>query len=197
MSFPMVIGMVVCAMLVGVLVTTLGYYTPFMILSTILTTIGAGLMSTLAVNSGHPAWIGYQALLGIGVGTGLQQHMLVYQAVLPAIDVPTATAIGMFMQTLGGAIFVSVAQNVFSNQLRSGLQTWAPHVDRDKVIAAGATMVRDVVDKTDLSDVLHAYSDAITQTFYISVATAGLAFFVTLPIQWISVKGARPGVSHA
>ncbi|KAK1145826.1 hypothetical protein N8T08_003772 [Aspergillus melleus] len=198
MSFPIVIGLVVAAMLVGFLVTTFGYYTPFMILAPILTTIGAGLISTFDVSSGHPMWIGYQALLGMGVGTGIQQHMLVYQTVLEPIDVPTATAIGMFLQTLGGAIFVSVAQNVFSNQLRSGLVSLAPNVDSEKVIAAGATMLREAVDKADLPGVLQAYNDAITQTFYISVATAAIAFFVALPVQWISVKGRRmEGGGHA
>lgn len=193
----MVIGMVVSSLLVGFLVTTLGYYAPFMILAPILTTIGAGLLSTFEVDSGHPMWIGYQALLGIGVGMGIQLHMIVYQAVLPAVDVPAATAIGMFSQTLGGAVFVSVSQNVFNNQLRSNLLTMAPHADREMVISAGATMLRKVVSKDDLASVLSAYSESITQTFYISVATASLAFFAALGIQWISVKGKKMEVGHA
>ncbi|PLB49198.1 putative MFS toxin efflux pump [Aspergillus steynii IBT 23096] len=197
MSFPMVIGMVLASVIVGFLVTRFGYYAPFMLLAPIITTVGAGLLSTFEVDSGHPVWIGYQAMLGIGVGTGIQQHMLVYQAVLPPVDVPTATAIGMFLQTLGGAVFVSVAQNVFNNQLRTNLHTMAPHVDSDKVISAGATMLRKVVDKVDLDGVLRAYSDSITHTFYISVATAAMAFFAALGVQWISVKGRSMEPGHA
>ena len=100
----------------------------------------------------------------------------------------------MFSQTLGGAVFVSVGQNVFRNCLVRNLREKAPGVDAAKVLGAGATMVRKVVDEKDLGRVLLAYNDAITETFYVGVAMAALSTLGTLGVQWLSVKGRDRGI---
>ncbi|GAB1197136.1 hypothetical protein APSETT444_006426 [Aspergillus pseudonomiae] len=191
MNLPLLLPMIVASIAAGACVTMVGYYTPFMIATPILISIGGGLLSTLNVDSGDAAWIGYQVLYGIGVGLGLQQPMIVVQAALPIADVPTATAFVMFSQTLGGALFVSIAQNVFQNQLRKNILARAPEVDVAKVVGAGATMLRQAVSQDILPTVLEAYNDAITETFYAAVAIGAIALFAALPIQWLSVKGKK------
>lgn len=175
----------------GFLVSAIGYYTPFMLISSVIMTIGAGLLSTLKVDSGHPAWIGYQALTGIGIGVGLQQAMIVVQTAVQDTDVPSATAIVMFTQSLGGALFVSVGQNVFQNQLFKNLAIEAPSVNAAQVAGTGATMLRHVVSEDVLPAVLVAYSNAITESFYVAVAMAAISIIGVLPVQWLSVKGKK------
>lgn len=189
MNLPMIITVVLVSILAGGLVTACGYYTPFMIASSIIMTIGAGLLSTLDVNSGHPKWIGYQALFGIGLGLGMQQPMIVAQTALSAVDVPSGTAIVMFTQTLGGSIFISVAQNIFQNQLFQNLRADAPTANAAELVAAGATMLRNVASGPVLEHVLVAYNDAITQTFYVSVAMGALSLIGPIFVEWLSVKG--------
>lgn len=60
---PMVLPMVLASVLTGALTARLGYYTPFMILGTVLLTIGAGLLTTLQVNTSEGKWFGYQVLV--------------------------------------------------------------------------------------------------------------------------------------
>jgi len=84
----------------GILVTILGYYTPFCIISTVLMSIGAGLLTTLEVTTGMPKWIGYQLLFGAGVGFGMQQSIIAVQAVLELKDVATGTAVVREIATL-------------------------------------------------------------------------------------------------
>jgi hypothetical protein len=98
MNIPMVLGLVLVSILVGISVTLLGYYTPFMYSSVIAMSIGAGLLSTLKVNSGHNEWIGYQVLFGAGIGLGMQNTLIAVQTALPLADVPIGTAIIMFSQ---------------------------------------------------------------------------------------------------
>ncbi|EAW08881.1 MDR family MFS transporter [Aspergillus clavatus NRRL 1] len=191
MNLPMLLGTVILSLLSGAMISYFGYYTPFMLAATVMMSIGGGLLSTLKVDSGHAAWIGYQALYGIGVGMGLQQPMIVVQTAVEAQDVPSATAIVMFMQTLGGALFVSVTQNVFQNQLFKNLTAQVPSVDPAAVMRAGATMLQRSVSKDVLPAVLSAYSSAITQAFYVGVALAAVSLFGALPIQWLSVKGKK------
>lgn len=191
MNLPMIIAVVVVSLLAGGLVTACGYYTPFMIASSIIMTIGAGLLSTLQVDSGHPKWIGYQALFGIGLGLGMQQPMMVMQTALNPMDVPSGTAIVMFAQTLGGAIFVSVGQNVFQNQLFQNLAHYAPDVPAAQLVSAGATMLRTLVQGDELHRVLVAYNEAIMQTFYVSVAMGALTLVGPIFVEWLSVKGKK------
>ncbi|KAE8350912.1 major facilitator superfamily domain-containing protein [Aspergillus coremiiformis] len=197
MNFPLLLPMIVASIAAGACVTMIGYYTPFMIATPILISIGGGLLSTLKVDSGDTAWIGYQVLYGIGVGIGMQQPMMVVQTALPLSYVPTATALVMFCQTLGGTLFVSVAQNVFQNQLRRNILAKAPGVDIVKVVGAGATMLRQAVSKDMLPAVLEAYNDAVTQTFYAALAIGAIALAAALPIQWLSVKGKKIAVAAA
>lgn len=187
----MIITVVVVSILAGGLVTAYGYYTPFMIGSSIIMTIGAGLLTTLEADSNHSKWIGYQAVFGIGLGLGMQQPIIVAQTALRSEDVPSGTAIIMFAQSLGGAMFVAVGQNVFQNQLVQNLAKHAPDENAAKLISAGATMISTLVAEPALYRVLMAYNDAITQTFYVAVAMGALSLVGPAFVEWISVKGKK------
>lgn len=191
MSLPLILGVVICSVIAGGLVTYLGYYSPFMIGSSVLMAIGAGLLTTFETNTGHSKWIGYQAIFGIGVGMGMQQILIAVQTVLPPADVPTGTALVMFFQTLGGALFLSVGQNVFNNKLISGLQAVVPDLDPAIVTSTGATELKNVIGEQYLSGVLKAYNDALAKSFYVAVAMATLSIIGSLAVEWKSVKGKK------
>ncbi|MCJ1396364.1 MFS sugar transporter [Xylographa bjoerkii] len=190
-NLPMILGVVVMSIASGVGITTLGYFTPFIILSSILMAIGAGLLSTFRVNTGSGEWIGYQIIAGCGVGLGIQTPIIAIQTVLRLEDVPVGTSVILFSQTLGGAIFVSVAQSIFTNKLLSGIIATVPSVDPALVLATGATSLQSAVSPKDLPGVLLAYNGALDQVFYIAVAMATLSTFGALGMEWKSVKGKK------
>jgi hypothetical protein len=128
---------------------------------------------------------------------GMQMPMIVTQTALKTEDVPSGTAIVMFAQTLGGAIFVSVAQNIFQNQLLHNVQMDAPGADAARVVGAGATMLRSIITGPALEPVLQAYNDAVTQTFYVAVAMGALSLIGPIFIEWLSVKGKKMDVAPA
>jgi hypothetical protein len=189
MSLPLILTMVIMNILAGVVTTVVGYYTPFMLLCVIVTPIGAGLLSTLKPDSGHAMWIGYQAMVGLGVGAGFQQPLLAAQATLPLDDISIGTAIMMFSQILGGALFSSVGQNVFNNQLLKNVVAAAPGYDPTSLLSAGATQVQNLVPDQYKNAVFLAYNDALDQTFYVAVAMSALALFPVLFVEWKSIKG--------
>ncbi|KAL8857059.1 MAG: hypothetical protein Q9178_006351 [Gyalolechia marmorata] len=191
MVLPMILSLVLVSVISGIGVTTLGYYTPFMIISSILMAIGVGLMSTWKPDTNHSMWIGYQAIYGLGVGFGMQQPLIAVQTVLPLEDVPIGTTVIIFLQTLGGALFISVGQNIFNNRLISNLVANVPSLDPALVLRTGATDLKGAVDPAVIGDVLSAYNSAITQTFYVSVAIAALSIFGAVAMEWKSVKGKK------
>jgi Fungal trichothecene efflux pump (TRI12) len=71
-TLPLLLSVVFASVIGGGLVTVIGYYTPFMIVGQALFAIGAGLLSTLSVNSSTGEWFGYQVIAGVGIGMSLQ-----------------------------------------------------------------------------------------------------------------------------
>ncbi|PVH88509.1 putative HC-toxin efflux carrier [Cadophora sp. DSE1049] len=193
MNLPMVLSLIIVSILSGVGVTMLGYYAPFMILGTVFGAIGVGLLSTLTPDSGHAKWIGYQCIAGIGIGFGMQQPLIAVQTVLDISLVPIGTSIVIFVQTLGGALFVSIGQNVFSNKLVEGLAKYAPSVDPLSVLRIGATSLQSSpdLDKADLPGVIMAYNGALTHSFLVAAIMAAFTIIGSGCIEWKSVKGKK------
>ncbi|KAK3699473.1 MFS sugar transporter [Vermiconidia calcicola] len=190
-NIPMILGLVLFSIVSGVAVTVVGYYTPFVLASSVLMAVGGGLLSTLETNTGSGKWIGYQIVFGAGVGLGMQQSLIMAQTVLPKKDVPIGTAVMMFSQTLGGAIFVSVAQNVFTNRLLALLLKAVPDLNPAIVLSTGATSLKAKIPEQFLPGVQQAYNDAIMNTFYVGVAMGAMSLFGSAFFEWKSVKGKK------
>ncbi|KAI9878040.1 MAG: hypothetical protein M1830_002091 [Pleopsidium flavum] len=191
MNIPLVLSVVVASIVSGGLVTTFGYYTPFMIGSSIFMSIGAGLLTTFKPDTGHQMWIGYQVICGFGIGLGMQQPLIAVQTVLDISEVPTATALLIFLQTFGGAVFVSIGQNVFTNKLVSGIETLVPGLNPAIVVRTGATSIQSSIAPEYLPGVTLAYNNALTQAYTVAVAMACLTIIGSLAIEWKSVKGKK------
>ncbi|KAJ6603601.1 major facilitator superfamily transporter [Mycena vulgaris] len=188
-NLPLILSFVVAAIFAGGLITKIGYYSPFMIASSVLTAIGTGLISTLKINSSHKKWMPFEIICGLGVGLGMQQPMLAVQNVLVLQDVPIGTSIIKFSQTLGGALFISIAQNVFANKLVSGLVENVPGVSPKLVLSAGATSLKDAVAPEFLAGVLEAYNQALVAAFYVAIAMSCLSLVGAVAMEWRSIKG--------
>jgi MFS family permease len=191
MSIPMVLSLVIFSLLSGIAITVGGYYVPFLFISAICSAIGAGLLTTFTTETGHAMWIGYQVLYGSGIGMGFQLALIACQVVLTIDDIPVGTAVIMFSQTLGGALFVSVGQNVFTNRLVSGLLEAAPGLDPSVVLAVGATNLKTVIAPEFLEGVKVAYNNALANTWYVSVALSTLSVLGGFGMEWKSVKGKK------
>ncbi|KAF7367326.1 Major facilitator superfamily transporter [Mycena sanguinolenta] len=181
-NLPMLFAVVIAIMGSGGLISAIGYYTPFILLSTVMMSVGGGLLTTFKTNTGHAHWIGYQVIYGLGVGFGMQTPLMGVQTVLELKDIPIGTSIN------GGAIFVSVAQSVFQNKLISGL-AHVPGVSPEIIFLAGATNLKNIVDPQYLSAVLEAYNHALVITFRVGLAMACISIIGASIIEWKSVKG--------
>jgi len=191
-SIPLVFSLVIAVILCGAAVGKIGYYAPFMIVSVVLASIGVGLLTTLKVNSGHAAWIGYQVLVGFGLGCGMQQSNMAAQTVLPRRDVSTGMALMFFGQSLGGSVFVAVAQNILENKLISNIgQLDIAGLDPSTIVSIGATEIRAVIPDAYLPQFLVAYNDAIMTALYVGVGLAAAAILGAATMEWKSVKKAR------
>ncbi|KAI1799957.1 major facilitator superfamily protein [Daldinia bambusicola] len=187
MMIPLVLSTVISSILAGVMVSKLGYYTPFFLASSVIMPIGAGLLSTFTPSISEGKWIGYQIIFGAGLGMGMQQPMNVVQTVLDRPDIATGTAIVTFSRFLGSAIFLPVAENVFLNSFISKLSN-VPDIDPSSVTEGGATGLRNMVSGSELATLLSDYNAAIVDVFYMVIATCGITIFGSIFVEWRSLK---------
>ena len=189
---PLLISTVLSSIVTGGLITAIGYYAPVMLFCMVMFCIGAGLITTFSLTTPLSQWFGYQVLTGLGIGVGFQGGVVTVQTVLPLVDVPVATACVSFFQTLGGALFISVAQTLFQNGLYSGIQKNAPQLDAEVFLHSGATQIRSILaemhQEDQLEAVLQAYVDGLTHTYWITTACAIVAFLSVCGLEWKSVK---------
>ncbi|KAJ9148310.1 Major facilitator superfamily transporter [Pleurostoma richardsiae] len=183
---PLVLPMVVSSMLTGIIITKVGYYTPFMIGGVCLMSIGAGLLTTLEVDTPKAKWVGYQFLYGWGQGATFQAPNLAAQTVLPNRDVPIGTSLMFFSQLLGGAIFISVGQNVLNNRLLAELKG-IDGFNASTIINSGATTLTQLPDSIR-GTVLSAYNEALRRVFEVALILVCLTIFGALSLEWRSVK---------
>ena len=65
------------------LVNKIGYYVPICLLAAIFISVGSGLISTFSPGTQTGEWIGYQIILGVGRGLGLQMARQIFLTMYP------------------------------------------------------------------------------------------------------------------
>jgi len=191
-NLPLVVAASLFSIVSGGLLTVWGHYIPIMVFGSIVASIGAGLVYSLEIHTGSSKWIGYQALVGIGTGLIFQIPVIVAQAVVKPADLSSVTAMILFFQTGGGAIFISAAQAGFANKLLHRLASTAPDVDASLVLTTGATDLHKVFSAAQMPGILSAYMDGLKVPFAISIACACLTFLLSFMPRWESIRGKIP-----
>jgi hypothetical protein len=193
---PLMLSTVLSSILAGAAITFAGYYTPFLIGSTALMTIGAGLITTFDINTPFRKWFGYQIITGLGTGVGFQVPLVAVQTVLPMEDIPQGTVLVMFFQSLGGALFIAVGQTVFQNGVIDGLHKFAPDIDPRLLTHTGATAIRGVLAEHGLENQLRpaimAFVNGLQDCYRVVVSVAAAAFVASCFLEWRSVKKGGP-----
>lgn len=90
---PVILGLTITQIVIGGLIAATGIHNPFLILGPAIAAVGSGLFMLLDDQSSTGQWIGFQIVLGIGVGLCLTIPLMLSQVVVDAKDVSTATPI--------------------------------------------------------------------------------------------------------
>lgn len=190
-TIPYLVSIIISSIIIGATITIMGYYKIPMVIGAAIFTVGAGMIYTLDIDSSTGKWIGFQILAGLGAGAGVQIPFISIQVVLNSKDMPTGNAIAIFFNSLGGAISVSIAQNIFYNGLYANIPIYAPAVPVADVINAGSTHLREMIPAMYLDGVLKSYMLSICQAYIVPIAVGGIATFAALYVENKSVKGKK------
>lgn len=187
-SIPQIIGAISCSWLAGYIVIKTGHYGPVVTAAAVITTVACGLLYTLTPSSGAGEWIGYQILVGIGIGLGMQQAAVIVQNFSGPDDIPTAIAAVTLFQASGPTIMVSVAQNVFDQRLASNMVEIIPGITSKIVFDTGATNLRNLVSDSQKDLVINATNDALSRTWLACLIVSALSIIGIIGIKWKIIK---------
>ncbi len=166
-------------MLAGSVIGKIGYFHPFLILGSVLATVGAGLIYSLDIGSSVGRYIGYQIIFGAGLGIAIQVPVMAAQALSPISDIALVTASILFFQLSSGAFSVSAAQSIFNNELLKKLATLANGVDPGAVFQAGPTGIRENFSTDQVTGILLSYMKGIKASWAMGIALAGMTLLVS------------------
>jgi MFS family permease len=184
------LSMVVGSIVGGATTQKIGYYCQWAIIGSSLMAVGAGLLTTLQVDSSSSVWIGYQVLYGFGMGLCFQTPNLAVQTVLPEPDVPIGLALMFFGQLLGAAVIVAVGENVLGSQLLhklSGIPGFQPGL----VTSGGATSLVALLPAEFHDRALTAYNEALRTVFQVGLIVSCLSVIGAVGLEWRSIR-AKP-----
>lgn len=85
-------------------------------------------------------------------------------------------------------MFLTIAQTVFTNSLKTKIPQYAPGANVDAVLAAGATEFTKVVPPDQVAGVVKAYSVSVDNVFYLVCGAAGGAFICSWAMGWRDIR---------
>ena len=89
-------------------------------------------------------------------------------------------AVASFANSIGGAVTISVGQNILIQGLREYIPRYTTGIDTEPVIAGGAGDLQDLVPPSQLLGLRDAYARSLDHTFTFPIAAGGLALIFAL-----------------
>ncbi len=194
-TIPQIVGALLFSLLAGLYIRKTRFFFPVVVASTVITSIGCGLLSLLSPTSSAAQWICFQLLVGIGIGLGMQQAAVIVQQTLTQADIPLGIAAVTFFQASGPAIMVSVAQSVFNQQLLRRLSTQIPDLTITEIINTGATKLVTTVAPNRREIVINAINFALTWVWYSCTILAVLSVLGIGGMDWRKLNQLRKKTS--
>ncbi|OAR02311.1 hypothetical protein LLEC1_00436 [Akanthomyces lecanii] len=192
---PLLLSNVLSVVAGGILVSRLGYFTPFAIAGSAVLVAGGALITTWTADISMGKWIGYQILTGVGLGMCLQQPAIAIQAVLREDEISIGTSALNFAVFLGGSILVTVSQTLFEHQLVKKLIKIVPGLDPARLTGSGAANLKNLVPPAQQLEALAAYNDSMRAIWYLALALAAVAFCASFGLEWKNIKAKPSGLS--
>lgn len=187
-TIPYMVSTVLASLIIGVAITKVGYYNPFIWGGSVIFAVGSGLLYLLDVGDYAGTWIGYQLIAGIGAGACIQVPFLSTQVVLSRKDMPKGIALITFFNALGGIISSPIIDTIFSNDLMQQLEARVPLLNADVIVITSPANIHNLIPPQYLALVLEAYDRALSKTFIFPIVAACFAFLCSLAFEWKNVR---------
>lgn len=150
LTLPMIGGLLISSMVVGSLISRFGKWKPYMVVGSIMLTVGLFLMSTIEYDTNYVVVSVYMFILGAGVGMVMQNLVLIVQNTVDPSQLGVASSSVAFFRSLGGTVGVSVMGSVLGSKVVTmlGERQHDLQVAIGKLGAAGAEVAKSLQSGT-------------------------------------------------
>jgi EmrB/QacA subfamily drug resistance transporter len=199
-TMPQLIAVTLASTVVGALVSRYGHWKRWMVTGASCQAVGLALLGTITTSTPLPLLWVYLALVGIGIGSVMQNLVLVAENSVDPRQLGVATAGVAFFRTLGGTVGVAALGSVVAWRV----STLAPR------LAEEASVDLSGVDLSRLNEggplpspvqqvVAESYSRGVGDAYFVCAALAALAVLciLFLPSTPLSTKTRAERVSDA
>jgi EmrB/QacA subfamily drug resistance transporter len=183
-----ILSMIIFGTVNAAIVKMIDMYTPFLIAGPILSMVGAGLLFTINPSTPFSHIVGYEILVGVGIGCFFQLGMLAGQAEFADEQYRMGKVMGVLTlhQMLGAVIGLAIGGSVFDQKLQANLAKFAPGVD--PIVASSPTVIRQFVSTAQLPGVLKSYDLALRWAYLSIVPVGGVALIAAFFVKNRSLK---------
>lgn len=184
LMIPMMAGILLVSMATGWYVSRTGRYKWLPALGSIV--VGGALWLLSTPDTDTPVWVicTYGAVLGVGLGAGMQLLVLVVQNSFPARQVGTATAANFYFRQVGASVGSAVVGSLFTHRLMDRLNARLP--DAPALADGGDSLTPQLLKELPepvVRIVVESYNQALMPVFLylvpLGVVSAVLLAFLT------------------
>lgn len=194
MTIPMIGGLFVASMVSGRFITSTGRWKGWLVGGGVALTAGLALLGLMRYDTPYWELSVYMALLGIGVGTMMQNLVLSTQNQVAPKDLGAASSVVSFFRSLGGAVGVGVLGSVMSERIthhaKDTITELSPKAQEAAAKAVGNSNLPDMnALPTPVRNWLEgAYGHGIADVFLYAAPCALIAFITVLFIKEVPLR---------
>lgn len=179
MSIPMIIGQLLSAMIGGLIVSRMGRWKPVMMVGSVIMLIGLTGLGTINHETSYLFVAIFMALMGVGIGTLVQNVVLAVQNTVDVTEVGAASAAIAFFRSLGGAIGVAVLGGILTHRVSDNIAAGLDSMGiKGNAISGGSGETQLDISNlpAQVQEVFHtAYADAFGPVFLIAAMIAAVS----------------------
>ncbi|WP_256668655.1 MDR family MFS transporter [Nocardia cyriacigeorgica] len=180
LTIPMVAGMLIASVGSGQLITRFGKWKGFVVGGALVLVAGFGLLSTL--DHATNLWLVavYITIVGLGVGSLMQNLVLAVQNTVSVHNIGSASSAVAFFRTFGGAIGVSVLGSVLATRVGDLSAEGFAKLGLHPTSSGGSNLDLGALPEPIAMIVRTAYGDATGRIFLIAAFATVVALVATL-----------------
>ncbi|MBF6424219.1 MFS transporter [Nocardia cyriacigeorgica] len=180
LTIPMVAGMLIASVGSGQLITRFGKWKGFVVGGALVLVAGFGLLSTL--DHATNLWLVavYITIVGLGVGSLMQNLVLAVQNTVSVHNIGAASSAVAFFRTFGGAIGVSVLGSVLATRVSDLSAEGFAKLGLHPSSSGGSNLDLGALPEPIATIVRTAYGDATGRIFLIAAFATVVALVATL-----------------
>ncbi|MDF2444182.1 MAG: hypothetical protein JWR01_2385 [Subtercola sp.] len=177
LTIPMIAGVLVASTVIGQIISRTGKWKRYMVLGSVLLTVGISLMGTLRFDTSFVLVSIYMFIMGSGVGMVMQNLVLVVQNAVSPRQLGVASASVAFFRSLGGTIGVSVMGAVLGTQVMQFIKDGLAGLGSAGAAAGSALSGGSIPNVAALPEPLRdiveaAYGHAVGDIFLLAIPLA-------------------------